>query len=206
MISSNKTHRRKLSSLKNAQKGSLIIILISILFYSQMLYCYQANLLHTPLTCYGKTTLCRLLTDITYAGFTILLPIILMTIFGSMTISNFNETRRISSDKHVNKEISVFVNQQKQRWKKLERYLRRMLFLQVILLIVLTVPQMVHKLYFTITSYRYKSPLEYEVDRFLYQFELLLPYLESALPFYIYTLTGGKVFRKALQKLICCSK
>jgi len=211
-VSSNNIHRRRLSSLKNAQKGSLVIILISILFFSQMLYCYEANLINTPLKCYGKTTYCRLLTDVTYTCFTILLPVILMTIFGLMTISNLRETRmcmeprKISLDKHVNKEVLVFLNQQRQRWKKLERYLRRMLLLQVILLILLTLPQAIHKLHFTITSNKYKSSLEYDFNRFLYKFELLLPYLESALPFYTYTLSGGHIFRTALQRLIRCSK
>jgi hypothetical protein len=212
MTSSINIHCRKLSSLKNAQKGSLIIISISILCFSQMLYCYKANLLNTPLICYGKTGYCRILTDITYTYFTILLPVILMTIFGLMTISNIRETRmcmkprKVFSDRHVNKEVLVFLNQQRQRWKKIERYLRRMLLLQIILLILLTLPQAIHKLYCTITLNEDKTSLEYDIDRFLYKFALLLPYLQSALPFYIYTLAGGTVFREALQRLIFCSK
>jgi hypothetical protein len=213
MTSSNNIHRRRYSSLKNAQKGSIIITIISILCYSQMLYCYKSNLLNTPLKCYGKTSSCRLLTDITYTCFTISLPVILMTIFGLMTISNIRqiricmEPRKVPSNKHINKEILLFSKQQKQRWKKLERYLRRMLLLQVILLILLTLPQTIHKLYFTITSlHKPKSSIEYDFGRFLYKFELLLPYLASALPFYIYTLAGGNVFRQTLRKLIFCSR
>jgi hypothetical protein len=212
IISSNNIQRRRLSSLKNAQKGSFIVILLSILLYSQMFYCYKANLLNTPLKCYGKTPTCRLLTDIIYACFTVLFPLILMTTFGVMTISNIRESRtcinprRISGEKHVNSETLIFLSRQRRHWKKLDRHLRRMLFLQIFLLILLTVPQAIHKLYFTIASSNYKSPLEYDLDRFLYSFELLLPYLQSALPFYIYTLTGGKIFRRALEKLIGCAK
>jgi hypothetical protein len=212
IISSSNHHYRKLSSLKNAQRGTLIISIISILLYMQMLFCYKANLTNTPLKCYGKTPACRLLTDLTYACVTVLLPLILMTTFGFMTISNVRVSRQsidsqtTNTVKYSNKESLILLKRQKRRWKKVDRYLCRMLLLQVILFIVLTLPQAIHKLYFTIASNKYQSSIEYDFVRFLYGFELLLPYIESALPFYIYILTGGKVFRKALKKLILCSK
>ncbi|CAF3643772.1 unnamed protein product [Rotaria sp. Silwood1] len=212
LISSYNIQFRQLSSLKNAQKGSLIISIISILLYIQMFYCYKANLINTPLRCYGKTTTCRLLTDIIYGCFTILFPLISMTTFGIMTISNirqvrtYKEAEKILRKQHLNKRSFILQKLTRQRWKKLDRYLRRMLLLQVISLIVLTFPQAIHKVYFTLTFNTYKSQLEYDFDRFLYKFELLLPFLESALPFYIYTLAGGKIFRNALEKLLFCSK
>jgi uncharacterized membrane protein len=135
-----------------------------------------------------------------------------MTTFGFMTISNVRVSRQsidsqtTNTVKYSNKESLILLKRQKRRWKKVDRYLCRMLLLQVILFIVLTLPQAIHKLYFTIASNKYQSSIEYDFVRFLYGFELLLPYIESALPFYIYILTGGKVFRKALKKLILCSK
>lgn len=45
-----------------------------------------------PLRCYSKTVICRLLTDITYSCITILTPILIMFIFGLMTISNIQQT------------------------------------------------------------------------------------------------------------------
>ncbi|CAF0974960.1 unnamed protein product [Rotaria sordida] len=212
LLSSKNAQYRQLSSLKNAQKSSLIIIIISILLYIQMLYCYKANLINTPLKCYGKTVACRLLTDITYACFTILFPLISMTIFGIMTISNIRkirtckQPRRILQEQNLDQKVLILQRLTKKRWKKLDRYLQRMLLLQVISLILLTFPQAIHKIYFTLTSNKFKSQLEYDFDRFLYNFELLLPFLESALPFYIYTLAGGKVFRDALKKLFCSKR
>lgn len=210
IISSNNIQYRQISSLKNAQKSSLVITIISIILYSQMLYCYKANLEHTPLKCYGKTSFCRLLTDMTYLCFTILIPLISMTIFGAMTISNIRKRhicmrpRRKSKQPHISDRTLILQIQQKQRWRKLDRYLRRMLLLQVTSLIILTFPQAIHKVYLTLTINQAKSELEYNFDRFLYNFELLLPFLESALPFYIYTLSGGKIFRRAVKRLICC--
>jgi hypothetical protein len=208
IISSTNTQRRQLSSLKNAQRSVLILIICSSLAYSQMLYCYEANLVDTPLNCYGKTSFCRLLTDVTYACFTVLIPLILMIIFGLMAISNvrevrsYIESRKGSLTKRMNTKNVIFISKQTRSWKKLERHLRRMLLLQVIVVILLTLPQAIHKLYLTMTSNAQKSALEYSFDRFLYNLDLLLPYLESGMPFYIYTLTGGQVFRRALAKLI----
>jgi len=206
--SSNHIHLRKLSTLKNAQTNSIIITCLSILVYSQMLFCYQANLSSTPLKCYGKTDICCLITDLTYSCLAIMFPLIFMTVFGLLTISNLRQRRyclqgrKYSHERHVNRKTLISLDQQRQRWKKLERYLQHMLCLQVISLIILTLPQVIHKLYFTLTYRWDKSTIEYELNRILYQFELLLPYLENALPFYIYTLAGGKIFRRAFQKLV----
>jgi hypothetical protein len=98
------------------------------------------------------------------------------------------------------------MKEQKQRWKKLDRYLRRMLLLQVILLICFTLPQAMHKLYSTLTFSKEKSELQLAIDRFIYNFDLLLPYLASGMPFYVYTLTGGKVFQNALRNLVFYQK
>ncbi len=38
-----------------------------------MLYCYEANLVNTPLTCYGKTPICRIFTDIAYGIISVLI-------------------------------------------------------------------------------------------------------------------------------------
>ncbi|CAF2140707.1 unnamed protein product [Rotaria magnacalcarata] len=207
MSSSNLQHRQ-LSSIKNDRKGSLIVTLISIVIYLQMLYRYKANLMDAPLKCYGKTSACHLLTDIIYSCLTILFPLISMTVLGVLTLSNIRKTRtcmeprKIRREERLNEKCLIIQQRQRQRWKKIDRYLRRMLLLQVISLILLTFPQAIHKVYFTMLSNKNKSQLQYDFDRFLYNFELLLLFIESALPFYIYTLAGGKVFRNALEKLL----
>jgi hypothetical protein len=209
ILSLSDAQRRQMSTLKNAHRGALIITIISILFYLHMFYCYEPNLVDAPLKCYGKTACCRLLTDITYACFTILLPLILMIIFGLTTISNIRDTRScisvdsITTFEHSENLVSILRRQQSRRWKKLDRYLLRMLLLQVILLICFTLPQTVHKLYLTLTFSKEKSEWQLAIDRFIYNFDLLLPYLASGMPFYVYTLTGGKVFQNALRNVLC---
>jgi hypothetical protein len=212
LLSSNNIRLRQLSSLKNAQRGTSIIVVISILLYLHMFYCYEANLIDTPLKCYGKTASCRLLTDMTYACITISLPLFLMLLFGFMTIRNISNkricmlSRNVSILKKKQTNILVVSSEQKRRWKKLDRYLHRMLFFQVMVLILLTFPQTIHKLYSTLSLYKHKTLVQYAIDRFLYNFDLLLTYLASGMPFYIYTLSGGKIFRNALKNLIYCNR
>jgi hypothetical protein len=131
-----------------------------------------------------------------------------MIIFGLITISNIHHTHSYTSwslnliKYNKKNDVSIFINEQKKRWKKIDRYLRGMLFLQVILLICLTLPQTIHKLYSTLTLYEQKSEVRDNIDRFLYKFGSLLPYVANGMPFYIYTLTGGKIFRNTLKKMI----
>lgn len=205
--------RRQLSSLKKAQQGTITIIILSKLLYCQTLYCYQSNLISAPLRCYGKTIKCRLLTDLTYALITILCPLLIMFIFGLLTISNIRQTYSktssrtiliaMNNDNNNNKKKKTLksINSQKQRWKKIDRYLHHVLFIQIIFLTILTIPQVFEKLYTTLTINTEKSLLNIKIDKFIYNFVLLLTYLASGLPFYIYTLSGGSIFRKTLVKL-----
>ncbi|CAF4170197.1 unnamed protein product, partial [Rotaria sp. Silwood2] len=94
LLSSANQQYRKMSSLKNSYRSIFIIILFSILLYVQLIYCYQANLTQTPLKCYGKTEICRMTTDFSYALITVVIPIIVMITFGLLTISNVQNSRR----------------------------------------------------------------------------------------------------------------
>lgn len=76
-----------------------------------------------------------------------------------------------------------------------------MLFIQIILLIVLTIPQVIERTYTTLTMNKTKSLLQIQIDKFIYNFVILLTYLANGMPFYIYTLTGGSVFRSAFLSL-----
>lgn len=208
ILSLSKAAYRQVSTLKTAKYCCFILTCLSICLYIHTLYCYEPNLHHTPLKCYGKTNSCRLLTDITYASFTICSPLILMVVFGVLTILNLQRQYQsvsptISTMIKYNKiEQKILFHRRKiQRWKKLDRRLRQMLLLQVILLIILMLPQTIHKLHSTLTYYPLKSPVQQRIDQFFYNFDLLLPYIASGMPFYIYTLAGGRTFRNALKNL-----
>jgi hypothetical protein len=195
-------HRRKMSSLKTVQRGTIFIIICSILLYSQVIYCYDSNQSSSPLRCYGKTVLCRLLTDIIYASITVLCPLLMMSIFGFLTISNIRQTYTSTSSRRKESEIKKktlsLTRAQHERWKRIDRYLRHVLFIQIIFLAILTIPQMIEKFYTTLTSNMNKTLLHITIDKFVYNFVLLLTYVASGIPFYIYTLSGGSIFRRQL--------
>lgn len=195
--SCNEYQRRQFSSLRNAQRGSLFAALCCSVCFVHVFYCYEANMTDAPLRCYGKTVVCRLITDVTYASITVLCPISVMAVFGLMTISNVRQTCPVrlfeSNRRHRNTLMMSFAQQQ--RWRKIDRYLRLVLFRQVILLALLTIPQVVEKLYTTLTMHRNKSLLHATIDSSVYNFVLLLSFAASGMPFYIYTLSGGSLFR-----------
>ncbi|CAF1353484.1 unnamed protein product [Didymodactylos carnosus] len=68
-ISCQDVKRRQLSGLKNTYYLIGILTLLSIIIYSEMFYCFQANLSAppSPLPCYSKNYPCRLYNDLTFA-------------------------------------------------------------------------------------------------------------------------------------------
>jgi hypothetical protein len=72
-----------------------------------------------------------------------------------------------------------------------------MLLVQVILLIIFCIPQAIQKFYITFKSFDSVSRREYAMNHFLYNIEVLLAFIASGMPFYLYTLSGGTSFRRA---------
>jgi len=131
-----------------------------------------------------------------------------MSIFGFLTIVNIRQRYSAKSSQGIltdlnENAITIFksINAPRERWKKIDRYLRHVLFIQIIFLTILTIPQVIEKFYTTLTINENKSLLHITIDKFIYNFVLLLTYLASGIPFYIYTLSGGSVFRATLLNL-----
>jgi hypothetical protein len=81
-------NRRQISTLKNAQRSTILIVVLSTAIEVQQLYCFEANLTNTPLKCYTRTVMCGIVSDMFFALMTIMFPLLFMIIFGLMTISN----------------------------------------------------------------------------------------------------------------------
>lgn len=201
LSSSYHVHRRQMITLKNAQKGLIIICIFSCLLYVQMFYCYEANLMDAPLRCYGKTIACRLLTDLSYAFAANIIPLMIMVGFGGMTIVNVRQTHRRVNHTRVISISGGIRRAGQQRMKKLDHYLFLMLLVQVILFAVFTLPQNIQKFISLAQTNNIKSPLERAIENFIFNFFLLFAYLANGMSFYIYTLSGGNVFRNELVKL-----
>jgi hypothetical protein len=196
-------HRRQMSTLKNVQTVTIIIILFSILLYSPIFYCYEANLINTPLKCYSKTIECRIFSDQVYICVTILFPLILMFLFGIMTMSNVRKLKnRLQSPLLPRISKTNNSNDHRQRFRMIDRHLLIMLLVQISFLALFTFPQAIQQTYLTITRDKYKTLLQNTIETSIYSFVILLTYLASGMPFYIYTLSGGCVFRQAFFTLI----
>ncbi|CAF1352084.1 unnamed protein product [Adineta ricciae] len=196
LLSSVDIHRRQLSSIKNIRTQILVTFVLSIAVYAHMLYCYEANLNDQPLQCYGKSEQCRFATDMIYALVTIVIPLIGMMTFGLMTIVN---VRRAQRRAHPDLRATSDVNHHSRR---VNNQLLRMLFVQVLFLIVLCVPQAIQKFYSTVRPFGAGSTDEDAVKTLLYNIELLLAFIASGMPFYIYTLFGETIFRKEFIHVI----
>jgi len=193
-VSSTKVHLRRMSNVKQAYRWIIYVCIISFIYWSESIYCFDANLLNTPLTCYAKSDLCRIFNDISQASVTTIIPSLIMLVFGLSTITNIHRLQL------ANPVIVGKNNRTSMRNRKTDTYLTRMLFLQVILLTIFNIPQAIQKLYITITFYQSKSLTQKILEKFLFTITLLCTYIPNCLPFYLYTFTG-RVFRNTLFQL-----
>ncbi len=75
-----------MSTMKNVQRSIIAIVVYACLINAPIIFCYEANMTGTLRGCDGSTNACRLTTDLIYAFGTTLLPLLLMIIFGLLTI------------------------------------------------------------------------------------------------------------------------
>jgi len=208
IVSSTKARFRNLSSNKNILRSIFVIILFSIIIHFEILYCYEIDSTSSknPNPCFHKDPTCRLINDIIFAIVTILFPLILTLVFGWMTISNIRSSQArieptpISIISRPSQSIEHYRRRNQQQ--KRDNSLFIMLFIQVILLAFLTLPMAIQRLYSTSRVNVEKSPLQAMTDKFFYQIALLMTYIATGMQFYVNTLSGGRVFRKALMNFL----
>ncbi|UJR14312.1 hypothetical protein I4U23_001307 [Adineta vaga] len=123
-----------------------------------------------------------------------------MLCFGLMTIVNIRGTKRRVQIINSNTSSESTINSP-QQLKKVDHYLLLMLFVQVILFAIFTLPQNIQKFIGLATASETKSALETAKENFMFNFFLLFAYLANGMTFYIYTLFGGSIFRNELIKL-----
>lgn len=197
LASSTDPHRRQLRNRKPALFWLSMICLVFTLIWAESIYCFDANLLYTPIPCYTKSDACRLYNDITLSLITIITPSLLMLIFGLLTISNIRQSKRLAQPSSTEAVIPSGNS------RKLERTLTKMLLLQVFLAIILNLPHALCILYLTITFDQVKTLVQHVTDGFIFNVLLLLPFVSSCISFYIYTLSGSvfrRTFKQSLKK------
>ena len=210
-LSSNVDERlRRSSNLRNTRRGMLLIVVYACVINAPIIVCYRANQSDGLRGCYGTTYVCRVLTDLIYAVGTVMLPLLLMTIFGVRTINNVRRIRRrvetVTGSRLNPEDRKTTANGQKQQdrrqMRKRDRHLLRMLVVQIVVLLVMMCPHPIQKAYSSIASPPPPNSVENAINNFIFTFFTLLSFTASGMPFYIYTLSGGSVFRNALLALL----
>ncbi|UJR07263.1 hypothetical protein I4U23_011551 [Adineta vaga] len=196
LSSSIDVHRRQMSTLKNAQRSVIFIIILSSLAYAHYFYCFEANLKNTPLKCYGKTVMCRLAHDLEFALVTVLIPSSLMIIFGVLTVFNVHRSamRRVRPIVTIQVMQRGVVKERLPRVKKIEHQLLVMLSVQTTFVILFSLPQVSISLHRVIILEGTNSPVANAISNFLLNLFILFTYITNGMPFYVYTLSGGTVF------------
>ncbi|CAF1099291.1 unnamed protein product [Adineta steineri] len=207
LVSSVIVHRRHISTLKNAGRGIILIIIFACLINSPIIYCYEAGLTGTLRGCYGSTYAGRVITDVIYAVITTIIPLSMMICFGLLTIRNIRyKSSRIHNiamitltydNKHRRPSVYHI-----QKSTKLDKHLLKMLAVQVTLLVLLTCPHAIQKAYTSISSSSSSQTLQDAIATFIFNLVTLFNFTASGLPFYIYTLAGGSIYRNALLHLL----
>ncbi|CAF1140541.1 unnamed protein product [Adineta steineri] len=199
LLSSINVHRRQMSTLKNTQRGIIFVIILSSLVYVQYFYCFVAIPIDYPITCYGRSILCRLIHNLEFALLSVLIPSLLMIIFGLMTIHNVHKSalRQVQPIIATSSTQTTVANERSARMKKIDHQLLIMLCVQTTLVILFSLPQACYSIYTVITQYDISSPLTNAIDTLLLNVFILFSYVTNGMPFYVYTLSGGTVYRKA---------
>ncbi|UJR16976.1 hypothetical protein I4U23_003874 [Adineta vaga] len=209
LASSTNVSRRQTSSIRNARRSVVLVHIYACVINSPILYCYEANLSDALRGCYGLTYICRLITDLIYTIMTTLVPLLMMIIFGLLTIRHVRHTQnRIENITMVdmsykNKNTLPTSTTRERSKKKVDKHLCKMLTVQVTLFVILTCPHGIQKSYSSIISSNEPSSqsLKNAVETFIFNLVTLLNFTASGIPFYIYTLAGGSLFRNTFYTI-----
>ena len=192
LSTSHLVYRRHFSRTRIAYRLVLCTTIISIVFYTQVFYCFVADPDQFPVQCYSKGTFCRAFNDTQFLIVYSLLPAILMVILGCLTINNVRQMGR-----QIGNATSRNVSRQKRT------QLIPMLLVQTVLFVVFTLPLAVAKLYNSLTVLLNMQITREEIARetFIFNVTVLISYFNCSVSFYVYALAGS-LFRRELKKII----
>ncbi|CAF1462585.1 unnamed protein product [Didymodactylos carnosus] len=200
LISCSNMARRRLSNLKNTYRCIQITIIVTLLLFVELFYCYEGQqFTGSPQPCYSKTQTCRLYNDLVFVTLFVILPSIIMFFFGYLTILNIQRLRRSIAPTST---TTSTASSQAKGLKRSDRQLIRMLVVQILLQTIFILPFAVQRLYNTsTTNVTNKTLVRVAVENLLFQLVQILRYVSYGVSFYCYTLTGT-VFRYELLKLL----
>ncbi|CAF3553658.1 unnamed protein product [Rotaria sp. Silwood1] len=117
---------------------------------------------------------------------------LLMTIFGLLTVRNLKRYYN-----QIHNSITIIL----ERRKKQEWLILRMILIQLIVNVILSLPITIYLCYSGLTQYIIKSSFRIFMENYIYNMLTILQYINAAASFYVYSLTS-RIFRKELHYLI----
>ncbi|CAF1321940.1 unnamed protein product [Adineta steineri] len=188
------------SSIRTARKFLIAILILSILLFVQVFYCYQASVPNVPVLCYTQAPACQLYNDWTNILYNITIPSCFMAIFGILTITNIR--KRIIHPAPTSNSLSMPNNANMHvNLKKIDRNLRRILLIQVLVLLALSLPVGIQRLYASVTSNVSKSSLQVAIENLIYAIIVLIRFIAYSMSFYLYIFSGS-MFRDTFKRKI----
>ncbi|CAF0973852.1 unnamed protein product [Rotaria sp. Silwood1] len=121
---------RSLSTIRMARRFLIIIILISILIFGEIFYCYEANVPNVPVPCYINNLTCQLYNNWMNILYNIVIPSGLMAVFGILTIVNVRK-RIVHPARSTTIAVGIHRTNRQPRMRKIDRHLRKILLVQV---------------------------------------------------------------------------
>ncbi|CAF1034917.1 unnamed protein product [Adineta steineri] len=233
LCSSENVNKRQFVTTKRAYISIIIILITGFVAFGEQFYCININqqLLGAPQSCYQlkRNIACQIADSLMQFLLEILIPAILMTIFGSLVIRNVRRKRcRINPIIQENictpaipLSVTSSLKQQQQpplvkirnlsntessllkmqrRAQKRDGQLLVLLIIQVAAFIICSSPVNMYKFYSVATVYSTKSSFRQAIENTAFNVAVQAYFCNNAVKFYIYTLCGP-IFRKELAKL-----
>ncbi|CAF1239091.1 unnamed protein product [Adineta steineri] len=194
-VSSRNINRRNFSNLKNVRLLTALAIVVCFALYAHIFVLFTIKQTESGPVCYAESGSYQVFYDFLFFATFSFTPPILMIIVGLATF--YNTCHAHSKIKPVSMMSTLTVSSKTIRLRKKDREFVKMLLIQLISTVILTLPIAIQKLYSTFTQQISKSSDRLLVETFFQQFVRTLTHINSGVSFYLYTLSSS-VFRHEL--------
>lgn len=194
--SSRDVRKRLYGNMKITRRVGIIVITITPCVYVPLLYCYEINQFTKPVPCYQQNSACSAADVANYFVFQSVGPSVCMLLFGIGTLVHIRQGRRLRPEVIV----PVVVRNNRTNNRKNNHISMRLLFTQVVVYLLCSMPLLVMKTYTLISLLTVKNNVRISVEALLLNAALLFSLVDKIFSFYIYTLSS-KHFRHELIKL-----
>ena len=203
LSSSRNASVRRYSSMRTTGRIMLVVTIIIISAYSQVLYCYEANQFTKPAPCYMRNTVCNVVDIVYYFVFQSTGPPVLMLIFGIGTFIHIRQGRHAQQPPShiVSENASATVRVGQTKTKSNDRSILPLLFTQVTVYVICSIPLFASKVYSVVPQPIFKSDVRLAAENLILNISIWLSLVDKIFSFYIYTLTS-KHFRHEFIKFI----